>query len=331
MAEMLKIYEEVLSLRFEHLADGPVWHPDVKLYRVTDKDTAELVGHIYLDLFPRDGKYTHAACFPLVPGCALDAKDEHRQHPVAAMVANFSKPTPSKPSLLKHDEVVTLFHELGHAMHGMCAKTRYARFHGTSVETDFVEAPSQMLENWCWNDKMLKRIARHYLRPQETLTDDFIKQLVRAKNFNAGLLNLRQVFFGLFDMTIHSIEAPLKEALSGETIDSFYARLRREVALIPQPDNVTPASSFGHMMGGYDAGYYGYMWSQVFSADMFHSRFEAEGLQDPKVGRDYRQKILQPGGSRDGMDSLVDFLGRKPNSDAFLKSLGLEQGQHEEL
>jgi Zn-dependent oligopeptidase len=324
MGEMLKIYEQVLSLKFTLVSEEKlVWHPDVHLYEVSDLGTNELVGHIYLDLFPREGKYSHAACFDIQPGCIMDLEASARQYPAAAMVANFSKPTATKPSLLKHDEVVTLFHELGHAMHDMCAKTKFSRFHGTSVETDFVEAPSQMLENWCWDEKMLKRLSRHYLRPEETLSDELITQLVRAKNFNAGLLNLRQVFFGMFDMTIHSIQAPLKEALNNESIDMLYSRLRKEIALIPQPENVTPASSFGHMMGGYDAGYYGYLWSQVFSADMFYSRFKKEGLQDPKVGLDYRHKVLGPGGSRDGMKSLVDFLGREPNSDAFMQSLGL--------
>lgn len=338
MAEMLKIYEKVLGLQFTLLADSPTWHEDVRVYRVSDAtpdNKGTCIGHVYLDLFPREGKYTHAACFGIVAGCELDEPNddgEERQLPVAAMVANFSKPTATKPSLLKHDEVVTLFHELGHAMHGMCAKTRYARFHGTAVETDYVEAPSQMLENWCWDDDMLKRISRHYLRPTETLSDELIAQLVRAKNFNAGLLNLRQVFFGIFDMTIHSLAEPFAGSdMAKETIDGLYARLRREVALIPQPAGATPASSFGHMMGGYDAGYYGYLWSQVFSADMFYSRFKREGLQNGKVGLDYRYKILGPGGSRDGMESLVDFLGREPNSDAFMKSLGLNVQHHEEL
>lgn len=147
VGEMLKIYEEVLSLKFVLLEDGPVWHSDVKLYKVVEATRQELVGHVYLDLFPRDGKYTHAACFSLQPGYLLDLDSKERQYPVAAMVANFSKPTTSKPSLLKHDEVVTLFHELGHAMHDMCAKVTFSRFHGTNVETDLVEAPSQMLEN----------------------------------------------------------------------------------------------------------------------------------------------------------------------------------------
>lgn len=326
MAEMLKIYEEVLGIKFTELPNGPVWHPDVRMYEVSDSQSMTLVGHIYLDLFPREGKYTHAACWDVQPGCITElGNDTSRQYPVAAMVANFSKPTAGKPSLLKHDEVVTLFHELGHAMHDMCAKVSYSRFHGTSVETDFVEAPSQMLENWCWDEKMLRRLAKHYKNADETLSDEIIKQLVRAKNFNAGLLNLRQVFFGMFDMTIHSIQAPIKEALHNESIDTLYARLRREISLIPLPENVTPASSFGHMMGGYDAGYYGYLWSQVFSADMFYTRFKKEGLQNSTVGMDYRNKVLGPGGSRDGMESLVDFLGRKPTSDAFMKSLGIEE------
>lgn len=335
--EMLHIYEQVLGLQFIHLTDTPTWHEDVRLYEVRNANSddndaqAELVGHIYLDLFPRPGKYTHAACFNIQSGAWMDPKKTMRQYPAAAMVANFSKPTPGKPSLLKHDEVVTLFHELGHAMHDMCAYTTYGRFHGTSVETDFVEAPSQMLENWCWDGEMLRRIGKHYLRSNETFSDEQIRQMVRAKNFNAGLLNLRQVFFGLFDMTIHSIEqVDLKEALNGETINQLYGRLRSQITLISQPEGVCPAASFGHMMGGYDAGYYGYLWSQVFSADMFYSRFRREGLLNRTTGLEYRQKVLKPGGSREGMKSLVDFLGREPTSDAFMKSLGLNEVENDD-
>jgi len=323
--EMLHIYEEVLGLKFKLLSEpSHVWHSDVLMYEVTNAGDGRLMGHLYFDLFPRDGKYTHAACFSLQLGCYLDEHREKRQLPASAMVCNFTQPSPSKPSLLTHDEVVTLFHELGHAMHGMCAVTIYSRFQPSNVETDFVEAPSQMLENWCWNGSILKRLARHYQRPTETLPDELIQQLVRAKTFNAGLLNLRQIFFGLFDMTIHSIEQPdLSQALGGASIDAFYESLRRNVTLIPQPPNISPASSFGHMMGGYDAGYYGYLWSEVFSADMFYSRFAREGLQNAAVGAEYRKKILEPGASRDSMEGLVDFLGRRPTNDAFLRSLGL--------
>lgn len=333
IAEMLKIFEQVLGLKFRQVPDafqrGLVWHEDVTLWEVWNSPEAlaafpedsEFVGHFYLDLFPRPGKYTHAACWDLQPGNVLyDGKT--RQFPVAGMVANFTKPTGEKPSLLKHDEVVTLFHELGHAMHDMCARVRLSRFHGTSVEGDFVEAPSQMLENWCWNEEMLVRLSSHYLRSQEHLPADLVSALVRTKNLNAGLLNLRQIFFATWDLVIHG-DATGRFYPVG-AVDSEYERLRQEIALIPQPQNVWPAASFGHMMGGYDAGYYGYMWSQVFSADMFYTVFAPKLTADPLgPGLKYRKSILRVGGSRDGMDSLVEFLGREPIPEPFLKSLGL--------
>lgn len=316
--EMLKIYEEVLGLRFEALSTAPSWHADVQTFAVWDRATGAPVGHFYLDLFPRDGKYTHAACFPLQPG-HTDAQG-HRIYPANAIVANFSKPLPDKPSLLKHDEVETLFHELGHAMHGMCAVTRYSRFHGTNVETDFVEAPSQMLENWVWDRASLKRLSSHY-RDGQPLPDSLIDQLISSRHVNSGVAYLRQIFFGLFDMAIHSIgEAGLKEPIA-----ELYERLRAEVTLVPQPAGVYPAATFGHMMGGYDAGYYGYLWSEVFAADMFATRFSAEGLQNPATGMAYRRSILLPGGSRDGMTSVIEFLGRKPNQKAFLESIGVKE------
>lgn len=332
IAEMLRIFEQVLGLRFRQVEDafgkGLVWHEDVSLWEVWNSEEAlkafsgdsNFVGHFYLDLFPRPGKYTHAACWDLQPG--YEFLDGTRQFPVAGMVANFTKPTGDKPSLLKHDEVVTLFHELGHAMHDMCARVKLSRFHGTSVEGDFVEAPSQMLENWCWNEEMLRRLSKHYLRPEESLPSELISALVRTKNLNAGILNLRQIFFGTWDLIIHG-DASGKYFQVG-AVDEEYEKLRQEIALIPQPKNVWPAASFGHMMGGYDAGYYGYMWSQVFSADMFYTVFASKLVSDPSgPGLKYRKSILRVGGSRDGMDSLVEFLGREPIPEPFLKSLGL--------
>ncbi|KAI9598436.1 thimet oligopeptidase-like protein [Syncephalis fuscata] len=314
-AGMLKIYETVLGLKFKEIQNPPVWHPDVRLFEVTDTASNDIIGHFYLDLHPRDGKYTHAACFGLRPGC--ERKHGGRTLPAAAMVANFSKPTADKPSLLKHDEVTTFFHELvGHVMHQICSKVHWSRFHGTAVERDFVEAPSQMLENWCWDSSILERLSAHYVRKDEPLPKELIKKMVEAKNLNAGLLNLRQIFFGTFDMTLHS---------SDEKLDStvLWSKLREEVTLIKNMSNTWGASTFGHIMGGYDAGYYGYLWSEVFSADMFFSRFEKEGVENPKTGMDYRECILRPGGSVDGSQMLRNFLGRDPTMDAFLHSIGL--------
>ncbi|KAI9229256.1 MAG: hypothetical protein DHS80DRAFT_22524 [Piptocephalis tieghemiana] len=314
---MLKIYEQVLGLQFKKSEEASVWHKDVVTYEVHDKKSNELIGHFYLDLHPREGKYGHAACFGLRPGCSLPNRPDDL--PSAAMVANFSKPTKDKPSLLKHDEVTTYFHELGHVMHQICSKTKWARFHGTSVERDFVEAPSQMLENWCWDAKVLRDLSSHYARPEEKIPEDWVDRLIKAKNMNTGLFNLRQLFFGLFDMTVHTAET--------EKVDTtaIWSELREQITLFPTVPGSFPAASFGHIMGGYDAGYYGYLWSEVFSADMFFSRFDKEGVMDPSCGESYRKVILHPGGSRDGMDMLKEFLGREPTLDAFLKSIGLTE------
>ncbi|CAO3679345.1 unnamed protein product [Rhizopus stolonifer] len=310
--KMLDIYEKVLGLKFVKVPAEKtvVWHPDVQLFECWDAvEDKSFSGYMYLDLFPRDNKYPHAACFPLQPSY-VDENGE-RVAPIAAMVANFTKPTADKPSLLKHDEVVTLFHELGHVMHHLCSRTKYARFHGTSVEGDFVEAPSQMLENWCYDPKSLKQISAHF-QTGEPISDEIIDCIVKAKNVNAAILNLRQLFFGIYDMTLHTSE--------DENLDTskLYNDLRKKISLIEAPENTFGQASFGHLMGGYDAGYYGYMWSKVFSSDMFFSKFEKDTLS-PQTGFLYRKEILEKGSSRDGMDSLKAFLGREPSSEAFMR------------
>ncbi|BFZ64095.1 metalloendopeptidase [Saitoella coloradoensis] len=313
---MLALYEKVLGLKIQQVS-GETWHEDVTCYEVTDAKDGSFVGTFYLDLHPRDAKYTHAAVFPLVPGYLKS--DGERDYPVCAMVANFSKPTPTKPSLLKHNEVVTFFHELGHVFHGICSQTKYAAFHGTRVERDFVEAPSQMLENWCWEPEVLKNLSSHYQRPDEPLPAALIQSMVKARNVNAALMNLRQLFFGTFDLKIHT--AP--EGKVDTT--ALWNDLRESVTLVPGTPGTFPAATFGHIMGGYDSSYYGYLWSEVYSADMFMNRFAKEGVENPTTGRSYREEILVPGGSRDGADMLKRFLGREPKDAAFMKLLGLAQ------
>ncbi|KAG2202248.1 hypothetical protein INT46_009685 [Mucor plumbeus] len=310
--KMLDIYEKVLGLKFVKVpADkAVVWHPDVQLFECWDAvEDKSFSGFMYLDLFPRENKYPHAACFPLQP--SYIAQDGERVAPIAAMVANFTKPTTDKPSLLKHDEVITLFHELGHVMHHLCSRTKYARFHGTSVEGDFVEAPSQMLENWCYDPKSLKYLTSHF-KTGEPISDEIIDRIVKAKNVDAAMLNLRQLFFGIYDMTIHTSD--------DESLDTskVYNDLREKISLIAAPEGSFGQAAFGHLMGGYDAGYYGYMWSKVFSSDMYFSKFEKDTLSS-EVGFSYRKNILEKGSSKDGMDLLKTFLGREPSSDAFMR------------
>ena len=307
---MLELTGEVFGLRYRKI-DRPSWHPDVLAYAIDDANTGEELAHFFMDLFPREGKFSHAAAFPLIPGRRLDAGSY--QKPLAAIVANFTKPGAERPSLLQHQEVETFFHEFGHILHQTLTRAELTKFSGTSTEGDFVEAPSQIMEHWTWQPQVLARFARHYQTGQP-ISPELVSQLTAAKNLNIALLTLRQAQFGLLDMWMHD-ETPQKD------LDDIHVR-STEVSLFPiHPDTFYPAS-FGHLLGGYDAGYYGYLWSEVYGDDMW-SRFEKEGVTNPQVGADYRREVLERGGSRDGMEHLRAFLGREPNNQAFLRKLGM--------
>jgi len=313
--QMLDVYQKLLAVKFRRIQNAATWHPDVKLYEITEAAGGEPIAHFYLDLFPREGKYKHAAAFSLISGRALP--DGRYQKPVSSMVANFNKSTKERPSLLTHDEVETFFHEFGHIMHQTLTKARYGRFSGSATARDFVEAPSQMLENWVWDGTVLQTLSGHYLDHSKKLPNELLGKMLAAKNVNSGLVNLRQLLFGSVDQLYHG--APPSDTTAA------YARLAADISMIPTSPGTHPEASFGHLMG-YDAGYYGYLWSKVYAEDMF-SRFKTEGVLNPVLGKRYRVEILEKGSSRDEMESLKAFLGREPNEDAFLESIGLKPGK----
>ncbi|KDQ54110.1 hypothetical protein JAAARDRAFT_136150 [Jaapia argillacea MUCL 33604] len=309
---ILEIYQNLLGVKFEEIK-GETWHPEVQqfaVWRDNAKTEDDFVGYCYLDLFPRESKYSHAAVWSLLPG--YDRADGKRRYPLAAMVANLAKPTPEKPALMRHDDVVTFFHEMGHVFHGLLSRTTFARFHGTRVARDFVEAPSQMLENWCWEPRVLEKMSSHYQR-KEPLSKELIEKIIKSRYVNIGLFYLRQLFFGKFDIKVHTDK-------DASDYTALWNGLRESVSLV-KGGKLTPGqATFGHITGGYDAGYYGYMYSLVFAADMYATVFKKDPL-DPKLGQKYTECILRPGGSREETDSLKEFLGRPPNSDAFLNAL----------
>lgn len=307
---MFDLTSEMFGIEFRKVEGADVWHEDVKLYAITDAGTGEELSRFYLDLFPREGKYGHAAEFPLIPSRVLE--DGSYQNPLCAMVANFTKPTKDTPSLLQHSEVETLFHEFGHVLHQNLGRTEMARFSGTNTERDFVEAPSQIMQHWIWRTDVLKRFARHF-ETGEPIPDELVEQLVAARRLNKGLFQLRQMQYGWWDQEIHA--GPDRDLEEIHEAGS-------SISLFPPHEGTFALASFGHLMGGYDASYYGYMWSEVFGDDMF-SKFEEEGVTNPEVGMAYRRAVLERGGTVDGDQILVDFLGREPNNGAFLRKLGI--------
>lgn len=308
---MLTVTGEVFGLTYVPVPDYPTWHDDVLTYRIDDLASGEAIAFFMLDLHPRDGKFTHAACWDVVN--RRRNADGTVRLPVAAVAANFTKPTDETPSLLKHDEALTLWHEFGHVLHACLTTVDEQRFAGFDTEWDFVEAPSQIMENWMWTGEVLRRFARHF-DTGEPIPDDMVENLVAARDQNVGLSTLRQIFLGKYDLMMHT---------AGSTPDlAQLEEAANEYTLLPLQEDTFMAAAFGHLMGGYDAGYYGYLWSMVYGDDMF-SVFEEEGYLSPEVGRRYRAEVLSQGSSRDAWDHLRAFLGREPNADAFLRKLGI--------
>jgi thimet oligopeptidase len=303
--------QQLFALKFNEVKSPSVWHKDARMFEV--QRDGKLIGRFYIDLFPRDNKYSHAACFGVQSGRAT-AKGY--QLPTAVLLCNFNAPTPGKPALMSHSQVVTFFHEFGHVMHNLLTTSELSSQSGTNVKRDFVEAPSQILENWAWNYDALKTFAKHY-QTSEVLPKPLYDKMWAARNVGSGLAASNQILYGTLDMTLHDRYDPN----GTETTTDVLKKLQNQITPFAYLDGTNMQAAFGHLTG-YGAGYYGYMWSKVYAEDMF-SVFEKNGIMDSKTGLRYRDYILAKGGTDEEYNLVKNFLGREPNQEAFFRSLGL--------
>ncbi len=321
IAGVFMVSEKLFGLHFEEVFDIDVYHPDVKTYRVTDADGA-LVSLFYADFHPRPGKRDGAWMTSYKPQKINDGVNDR---PHVSIVCNFTKPvqsavegpTPSKPSLLTFNEVTTLFHEFGHALHGMLANTVYPSLSGTSVYWDFVELPSQILENWCYQKETLELFATHY-QTGEVIPMELIEKIKASATFHEGMQTLRQLSFGLLDMAWHG-----SDPSAMKDVKEFEKASFAETQLYPDVKENCMSVAFSHIFqGGYSAGYYSYKWAEVLDADAFEY-FKEEGIFNKTVANKFKVYVLSQGGTQDPMELYLKFRGQKPQPEALLRRAGL--------
>lgn len=308
------IANKLYDLNFEQIDTVDTYHNDVTTYKVTDID-GNHIAIFYTDFFPREGKRNGA--------WMTSFKDQWKRNnensrPHISIVCNFTKPTDTKPSLLTFNEVTTLFHEFGHALHGMLANTTYPSISGTSVHWDFVELPSQILENWCYEKEALDLFAKHY-KTNETIPMELVEKIKDSSNFLEGIGTLRQLSFGLLDMGWHASESP-------ETIKSvkeFENASFKNTKLYPDVASNCMSTAFSHIFqGGYSSGYYSYKWAEVLDADAFNY-FKSKGIFNKDIAQKFKNTVLSKGGTEKPMNLYTQFRGKEPNANALLKRAGL--------
>ena len=313
LSGLFAIVEKLYGIQIKELSGFDTWHPDVRLFEI--EENGQHVGRFFFDLYARANKRG---------GAWMDgARDKRRAasgelvSPVANLVCNFTPASTGKPALLTHDEVTTLFHEFGHGLHHLLTRVEHVGVSGINgVAWDAVELPSQFMENWCWEPEGLALISGHY-QTGEPLPQDLLDKMLAAKNFQSGLMMVRQLEFSLFDFELHATHG------DGRSVLEVLEGIRDEVSVMRPPAYNRFPNSFAHIFaGGYAAGYYSYKWAEVLSADAF-SKFEEEGVLNPQTGRAFREAILARGGSQAPMVLFVDFRGREPSIDALLRHLGL--------
>ena len=310
---VLGLATRLYGISFKELDNVPVYHPDVKVYEVKDADGRHLA-LFYADFFPRASK-RGGAWMTEFRGQSIRNGVEYR--PFISTVMNFTKPTADAPALITHDELVTFLHEFGHALHGIFAEGRYGSLTGTNVSRDFVELPSQIMENWAFEPEYLNSFAKHY-QTGEPIPAELIEKVVAAKNYLAGYAQVRQLHFGYLDMAWHSLtELPADSAVE------FEQKVLAPYAVMPAVEGVAFSTSFSHIFsGGYSAGYYSYKWAEVLEADAF-SLFKEKGIFNTEVSNSFRKNILSMGGAEDEAVIYRNFRGHDPQPEALMEKLGL--------
>jgi len=308
-----KVAHKLFGLNFIKTHEIDSYHKEVMTYKVVDLEQ-NLVAVFYADFFPREGKRNGAWMTSFKPQYV---KNGIQERPHVSIVCNFTKPTTTKPSLLTFNEVTTLFHEFGHALHGMLANTIYPSLSGTSVAWDFVELPSQIMENWCYEKEALALFAKHY-ETGDCIPMDLIDKIKSASTFQQGMQTLRQLSFGLLDMSWHGIDPSTITNVKQQERVAF-----KQTQLFPDVEQNCMSTAFSHIFqGGYASGYYSYKWAEVLDADAFEY-FKENSLFDPKIANDFKECILSKGGTEDPLELYIKFRGQRPKADALLKRSGL--------
>ncbi|MBR5197606.1 MAG: M3 family metallopeptidase [Alistipes sp.] len=305
---------KLYGLTFTPAPEIETYHAEATAYEVKDKD-GQMLAILYLDFFPRESKRQGAW---MTEFRGVKAKNGVEQRPLVQLVMNFTKPTANTPSLLTFDEFTTFLHEFGHGLHGILAKGKYESINGTSVKRDFVELPSQIMENWATQKEYLDLWAKHY-QTGEAMPAELVEKLIAAKNYLAAYFNIRQLSFGMLDMAWHSITTPYE----GDVL-AFELEALKPTVVVPVVEGCAMGPAFTHIFsGGYATGYYGYKWAEVLAADAF-SYFEEKGIFSEEVADKFRYEVLEKGGHAHPMELYVNFRGHKPQTQALIDQMNLE-------
>ena len=313
---MFEIYQILLGLKFTLVPTDNIWHEEVDMYCVHDAKSDELLGYFYLDMHPREGKFSHAAVFDFQASCDMSkiTGENKRKPAIVAMACNFPK-----GECIPFDDLVTLFHEFGHCTHQICSKSQLAEYHGFGVEKDFIECPSQFCENMAYYPETLQMMSSNE-KTGEKISLDLIEKLNKSKKISGSYDYKTQLMYGIFDLKLHT----LKFNNSNEKINlrKIWYDTVKEVMEVEPTEQFDRYASFGHLYG-YEAGYFGYLLSLTYSTHMFYKKFKYSGILNEIAGMEYRKKILEPGSTKDGMDLLKKFLGEEPDEKYFLIDNGL--------